>query len=133
MKSGSALTWRLIPNRYRLIGSHCETCKENFFPVRPICPECRRRGKMVEKKFKGTGKIFSFTTVQVPPEGFELEAPYVLAIVELDEGPRVTAQVVDCTENDLGFGTPVEMVFRKIQEEGKEGLIHYGFKFKIRK
>lgn len=131
MKPGLALTWRRIPNRYRLIGSKCESCGKNFFPTRNICPKCRRKGRIVEKVFSGKGKIYSYTLVSVPPEGFELEAPYILALVELDEGTLVTSQIVDCGRNEIEIGTPVEMVFRKIQEDGKEGLIHYGFKFKI--
>ncbi|MCX6776561.1 MAG: OB-fold domain-containing protein [Candidatus Micrarchaeota archaeon] len=54
-----------------------------------------------------------------------------MAIIELEEGPRLTAQVEDCDARDVKIGTPVEMIFRKIQEDGKEGLIHYGFKFKV--
>ncbi|MCK4714618.1 MAG: OB-fold domain-containing protein, partial [Candidatus Aenigmarchaeota archaeon] len=77
--------------------------------------------------------IYSFTQVNVPPGGFEIEAPYMLAIIELDEGPRLTAQVVDCNKKDVKIGLPVRMVFRKIQESGAEGLIHYGFKFTLSK
>ncbi len=133
MKCGLALTWRRIPNRYRLIGSKCETCGKHFFPTRNICPKCRRKGKIVEKTFSGKGKVYSYSLVNVPPEGFELEAPYILALIELEEGTLVTSQVVDCKPEDVQIGTPVEMIFRKIQEDGKEGLIHYGFKFKISK
>ncbi|RLG18883.1 transcriptional regulator [Candidatus Micrarchaeota archaeon] len=130
---GSPSSWRRIPERYGLIGSRCETCKTNYFPSRQICPVCRRRGKIVEKAYTGKGKIYSFTKVNVPPAGFEIEAPYMLAIIELDEGPKLTAQVVDCEERDVKIGLPVRMVFRKIQESGREGLIHYGFKFALSK
>jgi hypothetical protein len=128
-----AITWRRIPERYRLQGSACETCKTNYFPTRKLCPKCRRKGKIVMKQFSGKGKIYSFTEVTAGPAGFELEVPYVLAIVELAEGPRLTAQVVGVSEKDVGIGAPVEMIFRKIMEDSKEGLIHYGYKFRLLK
>lgn len=83
------------------------------------------------QQFSGKGKIYSYTLVSSPPSGFELEAPYPMAIVELEEGAHVTAQLVDTKYERVKIGAPVEVVFRKIQEEGKEGLIHYGFKFKL--
>ncbi|MEW6329183.1 MAG: Zn-ribbon domain-containing OB-fold protein [Candidatus Micrarchaeota archaeon] len=133
MRAGLASTWRKIPERYGLIGSHCENCNTHYFPIRKICPKCRRRGRMHEVKYHGRGRIYSYTVVNSPPSGFELEAPYVLALVELENGPRVTAQIVDCALEDVKIGTPVEVVFRKIHEDGDEGLIHYGFKFKVSK
>jgi len=128
-----AITWRRIPERYRLTGSACESCKTNYFPTRKLCPKCRRKGKIVQKQFSGKGKIYSFTEVTAGPAGFELEAPYVLAIVELDEGSRLTAQVVGVGEKDVAIGSPVEMIFRKILEDSEEGLIHYGYKFRLAK
>jgi len=59
----------------------------------------------------------------------EIEAPYIVGIVELDEGPKVTAQIVDAREEELKIGMPVKMVFRRLRVDGDEGLIHYGFKF----
>ncbi|VVC03050.1 Uncharacterised protein [Candidatus Burarchaeum australiense] len=129
----SPSSWRRIPERYCLIGSTCETCNTNYFPPRPICPKCRRRGKIKDKQYSGRGKVYSFSEVNVPPSGFEIEAPYVIALIELEEGPYLTAQVVDCEEKDVKIGSPVRMVFRKIQESGPEGLIHYGFKFVLSK
>ena len=128
-----AITWRRIPERYRLTGSACENCKTNYFPTRKLCPKCRRKGKIVMKQFSGKGKIYSFTEVTAGPAGFELEVPYLLAIVELDEGPRLTAQVVGVGEKDVKIGDRLEMIFRKIMEDSPEGLIHYGYKFRLLK
>ena len=129
--TGLALTWRRIPERYNLIGTRCDNCGEAFFPTRNICPNCRRRGRVRKEKFSGKGTIYSYTLVTAPPTGFELEAPYPMAIIQLEEGARVTAQLIDTAYENVKIGAPVELVFRKIQEEGKEGLIHYGFKFKV--
>ena len=126
-----AITWRRIPERYRLSGSACETCRTSYFPTRKLCPKCRRKGKIIPKQFAGKGKIYSFTELSSGPAGFELEVPYLLAIIELDEGPKLTAQVVAVTDKDVHVGDCVEMVFRKIQEDSAEGLIHYGYKFRL--
>ncbi len=126
-----AITWRRLPERYRLAGTHCENCRTSYFPTRKLCPKCRRKGKVAPKQFSGRGKIYSFTEVTSGPVGFELETPYLLAIIELEEGPRLTAQVVGVSEKEVKIGDSVEMVFRKIMEDSAEGLIHYGYKFRL--
>ena len=120
--------WRKIPNRYNLIGTKCDTCDSFYFPPRLVCPTCRRRGAIREHQFEGGGKVVTHTTIYAAPEGFSKMAPYVLAIVELDEGPRLTAQVV-CDPSEVKIGMRVKSVFRKLGEEGPEGVIYYGTKF----
>ncbi len=122
--------WRKFKERYGLVGSKCESCGFYFYPKGVLCPKCRRSGKVADYKFHGKGKVFSFTVVRVAPEGFERYAPYIVAIVELEEGAKVVSQVVDCDPGDVSIGMPVEVCFRKIKEDGKSGLIHYGFKFR---
>jgi len=56
--------------------------------------------------------------------------PYVFALVKLDEGPMVSAQIVDVKPEDVKIGMRVKAVFRRIQSEDPEGLIHYAYKFK---
>lgn len=99
-------------------------------PSRAVCPKCRRKGKLVEHKFSGRGKIYSYTVIRVAPEGYEYFVPYVLAIVELEEGARITGQVVDTDPESVKIGQEVELVFRKIYEDNPDGLITYGFKFR---
>lgn len=79
--------------------------------------------------FSGTGEVYSFTVVQEPPEGHEHESPYVLALVKLDEGPVITAQLTDLGE-PVQIGDRVEMVTRKLTTEGTRGVIVYGYKFR---
>jgi uncharacterized OB-fold protein len=75
------------------------------------------------------GTIFTFTTIQVPPSQFADEAPYVIGIIEMDGGVKVTGQIVDCKPEALKIGDKVKMEFRKIQEEGEAGILCYGYKF----
>ena len=79
--------------------------------------------------FAGTGEIYSFTTLTEPPEGFDAQAPYTLALVRLDEGPLVTAQLTDL-DGPVAIGDRVEMVTRKLTTEGRKGMIVYGYKFR---
>jgi hypothetical protein len=122
--------WREIPNRYNLIGTKCGNCETIFFPPRYVCPKCRRIGKLEPYQLRGKGKIVSHTVVHVPPNGFEIQTPYVLAIVELEEGPRVTGQITDCNPGNVKIGDEVEIAFRHMGEEGKDGIIYYGYKFR---
>lgn len=124
--------WREQPQRYRLIGSECNGCGSIYFPPRPVCPKCRREsvGKMVQRQLSGRGTVLTHTVVHQPADGFELQAPYVMAIVQLEEGCRVMAQIVDASPDALKAGLPVEATFRKIREDGKAGVIYYGYKFR---
>ena len=85
---------------------------------------------MEEVTFSGKGKVFTYTIIRVPPEGFDLYAPYVIAIIELDEGVKITGQIVDCQFEDVKIGMKVESTFRKIKSEHGSGLVLYGTKFK---
>jgi len=124
--------WREQPQRYRLVGTECPKCKGVYFPPRSVCPTCRRAsvGKMRPRQLAGRGKILTFTVVHQPADGFELQVPYVMAIVELDEGCRVMTQIVNADPGAVRSGLPVEACFRRIREDGKSGVIYYGYKFR---
>ncbi len=128
--SSVPLFWRIQRNRYRLIGTKCGTCGKAFFPPRDFCPDCRRAGKIQELAFSGKGKIVSHTTIRIPPKGFEQYTPYVVAIIELDEGTRISGQVIN-DPKEVEIGKRVSPVFRKMQEDGVSGLIQYGLKFEL--
>ncbi|MDY6774674.1 MAG: Zn-ribbon domain-containing OB-fold protein [Halobacteria archaeon] len=117
--------WRKINQRYRTVGTECKTCGTAYFPPRSLCPDCRRDGEIVEKEFSGEGEVVSYTRVHDPGEDYEGTVPYTLAVVELDEGARMTGQVVE----DVEIGDRVETSFRRIGQDGEEGMIHYGTKF----
>jgi uncharacterized OB-fold protein len=135
MKSNVARFWREIPQRYNLLGNRCGSCDKVYFPPREACPYCRRKsiGKMMDLKLSGKGEILSYTIIHVGPEDFEEQVPYPIAIIKLEEGPCVTAQIVDCDIDDVKIGMKVESTFRRIQEDGYVGAIYYGYKFKKRR
>jgi uncharacterized OB-fold protein len=122
--------WRLRKQRYSLVGEVCPHCEAKIFPPRDVCPECGRDAKN-EYAFSGRGEIYSYTTIHDAPAGYEENIPYTVALVKLVEGPIVTAQLTDLGSQPVEIGMPVEMVTRRIREDGDErGLLVYGYKFR---
>jgi len=122
--------WRLQQQRYGLIGEICPHCEEKIFPPRDVCPNCAQEAK-TPYVFSGKGEVFSYTTVYDAPEGYEGNAPYTVALIKLEEGPLVTAQLTDVDNGKVEIGVPVEMVTRKLREDGERGMLVYGYKFRI--
>lgn len=124
--------WREIPQRYNLNASKCGLCEQVYFPPRESCPYCRRKSidRMQKIKLSGKGEVLTYSIIHVGPEAFEEQVPYPIAIIQLDEGPRVTAQIVDCDIDEVHIGMKVESTFRRIQQDGCTGAIYYGYKFK---
>jgi len=112
-----------------LIGEVCPHCGIKLFPPRDVCPKCGGPAKE-PFSFSGKGVVYSFSTMYSAPKGFEKYVPYIVALVRLDEGPLVTAQLTDVDRSEVRAGMPVEMVTRKMREEGEDGLILYGYKFR---
>jgi hypothetical protein len=122
--------WRLRKQRYALVGEVCPHCEAKLFPPRDICPECGQEARTTYN-FSGRGEVYSYTTVYEPPAGYEENAPYTVALIKLEEGPIVTAQLTDLGDQPVEIGTPVEMVTRRLRQDGDErGMIVYGYKFR---
>jgi len=122
--------WRLKKQRYALVGEVCPHCEGKIFPPRDVCPHCGGEAK-TRFDFSGKGTIFSYTIMNDAPAGYEASAPYAVALVKLEEGPMVTAQLTDLGDRAVEIGMPVEMVTRKIRSDGDDrGMIVYGYKFR---
>ena len=77
------------------------------------------------------GSVYSFSRVHEAPAGFTANAPYMLALIALDDGGMVTAQLTDIDSDDaIAIGDRVEMVTRKLTTDGERGMIVYGYKFR---
>ncbi|UCG29040.1 MAG: Zn-ribbon domain-containing OB-fold protein [Bacteroidales bacterium] len=120
--------WRESPQRYRMEAGKCRKCERIFFPGRLVCPECGHTGfDMV--KLSGKGKLHTFTVIRTAPSGFTDFAPYAVGIVELDEGIRILGQITDCDPDSLQTGDRLTSKFRRMNDEGKTGMIMYSYKF----
>ncbi|MDH5651333.1 MAG: Zn-ribbon domain-containing OB-fold protein [Gammaproteobacteria bacterium] len=121
--------WRLKSQRYKLEGSQCKSCQKLSFPPVQVCSDCRSQ-EIEPFRFAGKGSVYSFSTVYNPLTQFTEFVPYVVALIDLAEGPRITAQLTDVKPEDVSIGMKVEMVIRKISEQSDKGAIVYGYKFR---
>jgi Predicted nucleic-acid-binding protein containing a Zn-ribbon len=122
--------WRLKQQRYGLVGEVCPHCEAKIFPPRDVCPNCGGEAKTTFA-FSGKGEVFSYTTIYEAPAGYDDTAPYTVALVKLEEGPLVTAQLTDLGDQPVEIGMPVEMVTRRLRQDGDErGMLIYGYKFR---
>src|SRR2546430_2697007 len=117
--------WREIQSRYNLIGTKCGSCGKVDFPPRAVCPTCGRRsvGKMQRIRLAGKGAVVTYTVIHDAPAQFEMQKPYVMAIVQMDEGVRLTSQLIDVKPEHVTIGMKVEATFRKLGQEGEAGVI----------
>ncbi len=120
--------WRNEVPRYRLVGEECAACGNKYFPARPVC-SCG------STEFKGyklveTGEVVTWTVIKNAPIGFEKYTPYVVGLIELGDGVRLMSQIVDVAPEDVTTGMKVEACFRKVKEDGKTGILQYGYKFR---
>ncbi len=119
--------WRSYPQTYRLEAGRCKNCEKIFYPPRLVCSKCNgREFKNFNMKF--TGKVVTHTVIRTPSDEFAGEAPFALGIVQMDDGPRLTTQIVDVPFDEIRIGMPVKLEFRRISSEGEAGIIHYGHK-----
>ena len=126
-RDSSIIRWRKYKDRYMLVGFECASCGKKYFEEKGLCP-CGAT-EFNEIEFSGKGKIVSFTQIHSGPEAFTELGKYNVAIIDLDEGARITAQIADAKYEDLKIGQNVEAVFRKFYKSGEKGAIHYGTKF----
>lgn len=118
---------REIPHRYRLEAQRFKKSGYISLPNRYIDPTNGEREFDVIQ-LSGKGKIVSYTIIYIAADAFSKQTPFAVAVIETEEGARLTAQVVDCNFEDLKIGANVELVFRKICEEGASGIINYAYK-----
>ena len=120
--------WRNELPRYRLQGEECLVCGAKYFPSRPVCKCSSTEFKVY--KLAERGEIITWTIINNAPIGFEKYVPYVVALIELEDGCRLLSQIVDISAEEIRVGLKVEAVFRKVKEDGKSGIIQYGYKFR---
>jgi uncharacterized protein len=103
--------------KHKLLIQFCNDCQSKIFYPRKFCPECWS-GNLDWIEAKGKGKVYSFTITRdmVEPK-FMPDLPYVLAMVNLEEGIRMMTRIVECDPEKVEMGMDVEVVFEDISEE----------------
>ena len=120
--------WREIPQRYRMEAGKCKKCNYISFPKRLICPECGSQS-FDPINLSGKGKLVTHTIIRTPHKDFTDLAPYAVGLVELEEGNTIMGQITDCDPQSLKSGDRLKSKFRRMNEEGKTGMILYSYKF----
>ena len=103
--------------QHKLLVQECGDCKEKIFYPRKYCPECWS-SNLGWSEASGKAKVFSHTvTMDMVEPKFMEDLPYVLAMVDLEEGVRMMTRIVDCDPEDVHIGMDVEVTFQDITDE----------------
>lgn len=109
--------WDAAKQRKLLI-QRCNDCSRHYFYPRPLCPGCLSRN-VAWVEASGRGRLHTFVINHRAPRKFPVEAPFVIGIIELEEGPRMLTHVVGVEPDPQAVhcDMPVEVVFEDITDE----------------
>jgi uncharacterized OB-fold protein len=100
----------------RLVVQECRSCRQVWHPPLPRCPHCHASG-LGWRPVSGDGTVYTYTIVRHPTHyAFAGQIPYVLAIVELAEGPRLVTAITGVPPQQVHVGQPVRAVFREVAD-----------------
>ncbi|MFW9825958.1 MAG: Zn-ribbon domain-containing OB-fold protein [Candidatus Thorarchaeota archaeon] len=120
-------------NAKKLMGSKCQKCDEIYVPPRKLCTKCNSTDlKWVE--MSGNGKIAARSCISVGTtfmvnKGYSMKKPYCFSVIELEEGPMISGQLIGVDETkpeSILIGTPVKLSFIETELKG-ETRIDVGF------
>jgi uncharacterized OB-fold protein len=100
----------------RLVVQRCTSCGHHQLYPRAHCLQCRSPVEWVDASGRGT--VYSYTIIrQNFSRAFRDLLPYVVALVDLDEGPRLMTNIVNCDPADVRIGAPVQVHFEPVSDE----------------
>ena len=94
----------------------CDDCLRHVFYPRTICPHCFSSA-LTWITATGRGKIYSYTVVHQAYGAFADTVPFIIAIVELEEGVRMMTQIVATLREEIAIGKPVSIIYHKISDD----------------
>lgn len=101
--------------QHRFTLKRCLDCRRSHFYPRVICPHCHS-DRLEWAEARGTGVIYTYTVARRPAgPAFKADTPYVIALIDLDDGPRMMARIA-ATPDEVRIGQRVEMVFDDVTE-----------------
>ena len=126
----SASFYQFIAEK-KLMASRCKTCQALYLPPHPICVKCHGN-EMEWVGMKGKGKLVAFTAIAVGQsctieEGYSRDNPYLVGIVALDEGPKISGRIlgIDAKKpENIKVGTPLTIEFTE-QGEGRNCYVTF--------
>lgn len=105
--------FRKFSKREALMGTRCLGCGKLYCPPRAVCSRCLS-DEVEWVELEGKGEVVTFTIISVPPTGFEEPAPYTVAIVRLDDGPKLTGLLTGVPPEEVKVGMRVETIREKV-------------------
>lgn len=133
-KPFTAFTFQQYLNQDQLKASKCNDCQKIFLPVRAICPDCVQ-SNMEWIELSGKGRLAAYTSIYIGPsfmneQGYGRDKPYLTGIVELEEGPMISARLLGLDPENpskIKMGTP--LTFSGIEiGEGENMFTQLAFK-----
>lgn len=128
MRKSPSKIWRKQVSKYTLTGSKFKKTGDSYYPPRYVDPK-DHSNESKPVLFEESAKLVTWSIVHSAPEGFERFVPYIIGILEFKNGQRITAQIVDVSIEDLKKGDILHPTFRKVSEDGHDGVINYGLKW----
>ncbi|MFC6283807.1 MULTISPECIES: Zn-ribbon domain-containing OB-fold protein [Polaromonas] len=113
----SATFWAGCRNK-QLLFQRCTKCRTMRYPARPFCANCQSAEfEMIESP--GKGQLYSWIVVRhpVPKEVYAGEVPYIVALIDMDEGVRVASNIVGCKPEDVRAGMALQVEFEQVTPE----------------
>ena len=107
--------WDALRER-RFITTKCADCGRVAFPPRLLCPSCLSAAREWIA-LTGSGSIYAFTRHRIVPRAYISEAPYITAMVDLEEGPRILSRIENAVYDELAIGMPVKVGFKQLDDE----------------
>jgi uncharacterized OB-fold protein len=102
--------------KHELRMQKCLQCGYIRFPPSILCPKCHSM-EVEWVKLNGQGRIYSYVVFRMAYHAaYQNDIPYAVAIIQLEEGPRMESNIVDCKLEDIKIEMPVEVVFEDIDE-----------------
>ncbi len=95
--------------RNALVRPVCDSCEKNFFIPQIACPRCHSEAWSYRES-SGRGTVSTFTVVHRAPTD-DHQPPYIVAVVDLDEGWYMMSNIIDCPDNSIAIGQRVEVAF----------------------
>lgn len=121
-------------NNKKILGSKCKGCGAQFVPPRKICTECNST-ELEWAEMSGNGKVAAFSAIGVGTKffvdkGYSMKNPYCFSVIELEEGPMISGQLVGVDEKNadtINIGMTVKAKFLETEIEGEKPRIDLGF------
>ncbi len=120
-------------NEEKLMGTRCPACEKSFLPPRALCPYCYS-DELEWVAFSGKATLAAFTSIAIAPTamieaGYGRDKPYLAGIVELEEGVKISAQILGLDANQpetVKIGTPLKVAFiERGEDDAKKNFLAF--------